>query len=215
MPNWTKQQLHVIGKKADIDRFMRVGYTRSHRGEPDDILHFDVICPPKLSPEDRGHEIESGVVLTHWRTNNQACFSLITAWDYPADFYAAIATEWPTLSYCCSVNGEMGDFGGLLMCLDGEFVNQVCDFDGTYDRRAHMRAARASLKRWMAFLTHDRGWRVMPHRAWQEGAMRADAHFDGDFWFYFRSPEAMATFRERYRCHHAQRRADGAWKRTR
>lgn len=88
-------------------------------------------------------------------------------------------------------------------------------FEGEYDRRAHLRAARSSLKRWLAFLTRDRDWRVMPKRAWHMGVMRADAHFGGHFWFYFRSREAMADFRSRYRCHHPERRVDGAWKRTR
>ena len=155
------------------------------------------------------------MALLHWRTTHQACFDLITPWDYPAWFYESMATEWPGLSFCCSVSGAMGDFGGLVTCIAGEFVDQVCDFEGDYDRRRHMRAARSSLKRWMAFLTRDRDWRVMSHRPWKLGAMRSAAHFDGDFWFYFRSRESMADFRERYRCSHPERRVGGVWKRTR
>ncbi len=214
MPNWTEQQLHVVGRKADIDRFLRVGYTPRRKGALDALLHFDALCP-KPSPAARGAEIENGVALMHWRTTNQACFDLITAWDYPAWFYESLAAEWPTLSFCCSVSGEMGDFGGLVIRVHGEFLDQVCVFDGDYDRRAHLRAAKSSLKRWMAFLTRDRDWRLMPHRAWDLGAARADAHFDGNFWFYFRSREAMADFRARYRCSQPERRVDGVWKRTR
>ena len=214
MPNWTKQQLHVVGTKAEVDRFLRVGYTPRRKGDLDALLHFDRLCP-KPAAGDRGAEIESGVALMHWRTKNQACFNLITAWDYPAWFYKSMASQWPMLSFCCSVSGEMGDFGGLMMSVDDEFVDQVYEFDGDYNRRSHLRAARSSMKRWMPFLTRDRDWRVMPDLAWELRTARADAHFDGHFWYYFRSREAMADFRKRYRCHHAERREDGAWRRTR
>ncbi|MCC6165026.1 MAG: hypothetical protein IT182_16895 [Acidobacteria bacterium] len=214
MPNWTEQQLHVVGRKADIDRFVRVGYTPRRKGELDALLHFDRLCP-KPSPDAHGAEIGSGVTVMHWRTTNQACFDMITPWDYPAWFYESMAAEWPTLAFCCSVSGEMGDFGGIVSCVNGEFIDLVRDFDGEYDRRAHLRAARSAMKRWMTFLTRDRDWRLMPNRAWEKGNMRADAHFDGDFWYYFRSREAMADFRGRHRCRYPERRVDGAWKRTR
>jgi hypothetical protein len=101
------------------------------------------------------------------------------------------------------------------MHLGGRYVDLVCDFDGDYDRRAHLRTCRSALKRWMAFLTSGRDWRVMPHRAWELGSLPVDARFDGNFWFYFESREDMATFRTRYRCSKPQRRVDGEWKRTR
>lgn len=214
MPNWTEQQLHVVGRKTDIDRFMRVGYERRRKGQTDNLLLFDALCTKPPGDAD-GAQIDNGVALTHWRTSTQACFDVITPWDYPAWFYESLMTEWPTLSFCCVVSGEMGDFGGLVMGLDGQFVNQVEDFIDGYNRRAHRRAANASVKRWMAFLTRDRDWRIIAHAPRDIGAMRADAHFDGNFWFYFRSREAMADFRVRYRCSHPERRVEGTWKRTR
>ena len=45
MPNWTEQQLHVVGKKTDIDRFLRVGYTPRRKGDLDALLQFDELCP--------------------------------------------------------------------------------------------------------------------------------------------------------------------------
>lgn len=215
MPNWTEQQLHVVGTKADIDRFMRAGYTRRGKGSTDALLHFDVLCPPERRAEQRDEPADSGVVLIHQRTRTQACFDMISAWDYPADFYAALATEWPTLSFCCSVAGEMGDFGGLIVHVGESYVDLVEDFDQGYDRRAHLRTARAALKRWMAFLTSGRDWRINSLDAWNRGALPVDAQFDGDFWFYFSSREEMATFRARYPCDSPQRRVHGEWKRTR
>ena len=215
MPNWTEQQLHVVGTKADIDRFMRAGYTRRSKGEFDNLLHFDVLCPPERRAEQREEPADSGVVLMHWRTRTQACFDMINAWDYPADFYAALAVEWPTLTFACTISGEMGDFGGIVMQVGGKYVDLVEDFDGYYDRRAHMRTCTSALKRWMAFLTSGRDWRVTPDRAWELGSLPVDAHFDGNVWFYFSSREEMAAFRARYRCSKAQRRVDGEWKRTR
>ena len=45
--------------------------------------------------------------------------------------------------------------------------------------------------------------------------MPFDAHFDDDFWFYFRSREEMARFRTRYGGNLPQRRVNGAWKAAR
>ena len=106
MPNWTEQQLHVVGTKTDIDRFMRAGYTRRNKCETDNLLHFDVLCPPERRAEQREDPADSGVVLVHWRTQTQACFDMINAWDYPVDFYAALAVEWPTLSFACTIGAK-------------------------------------------------------------------------------------------------------------
>ena len=58
-------------------------------------------------------------------------------------------THWPELSFACSVNEDMGTFGGIVMVLDGEVTNLVRDY-GTrkYKRRRHAPHVRASLKRW-------------------------------------------------------------------
>lgn len=213
MPNWTFQQLHVVGSKAGIDSFIRTGFTRASVPGDDDELHFDRLCGTP-APKARGAELQDGVVLIYWRTSRQACFHLITAWDYPAWFYESLAAQYPSLSFCCVVSGEMGDFGGLVMSLEGEFVDQVYEFDGSYSRRAHLRAANKSMTRWMSFVTRGRDWRIMLLRPWEVGSLRADAHCDGDFWCYFASREAMSAFRRRYRCRYPQRRTDGEWKRT-
>ena len=65
MPNWTEHALHVVGRKADIDRFVRVGYRNKE-------LDFTRLCPPK-----RGeiYEPDRGLVSIHCRTKTQAFFS--------------------------------------------------------------------------------------------------------------------------------------------
>jgi hypothetical protein len=55
----------------------------------------------------------------HSRARTQAFFGMVTSWDYPAEFYARLAKHWPSLGFICAVNGEMGDFGGIVMALDG------------------------------------------------------------------------------------------------
>jgi hypothetical protein len=45
MPNWVAQDFHVAGPKAEVDRFIRTGYSRRHRGQFDDLLLFDELCP--------------------------------------------------------------------------------------------------------------------------------------------------------------------------
>jgi len=212
MPNWTEQELHVVGRKSDVDRFIRTGFSRSHRGESDDLLDFDALCPSRRPQPDVP---DTGVVLTHYRTRTQACFRFITAWDYPAGFYERLGTHWPTLAFGGTVNGEMGDFGGVLTYHTGEFVNLVRDYGYDYDRRAHGREIRRLLKRWGTFLTDGREWRAQPNAPWDNGSMPINAHFDGDFWFYFLSRDDMARFQSTYRCTYPQRRVNGTWQRTR
>ena len=48
----------------------------------------------------------------------------------------------------------------------------------------------------MAFLTEGRDFRLMPDAAWKHRSMPFDAHFDGDFWFYFRTRKEMARLQE-------------------
>ena len=215
MPNWVEQDLHVVGNKADVDQFIRTGFVRRHPGEFDDVLDFMRLCPLGRRERKDTYTHPSGVVLTYCRTKTQAMFSMITSWDYPAEFYARLAKHWPALGFVCSVNGEMGDFGGVLMALDGEVVNLVRDYDVDYNRRTHGREIHALLKRWGTFLTADRTWRLMPETAWRHGSMPFDAHFDGDFWFFFRTREEMAAFRNRDRTSRALGLVDGKWKRLR
>lgn len=119
---------------------------------------------------------------------NRAFFAMITSWDYPAEFYARLAKHWPSLGFICSVNGEMGDFGGIVRALGGEAVNMVRDYGD---------------------------WRLFAHSPWEHRSMPVDAHFDDDLWFYFRTREEMAGFRARYRTSIPLRRIEKKWKRTR
>jgi hypothetical protein len=109
----------------------------------------------------------------------------------------------------------MDDFGGIVMALDGAAVNLVRDYGAGYSRRPHARQIRAVLKRWSAFLTAGRDWRLFAHSPWEHRSMPVDAHFDDHFWFFFRSREEMARFRARYRTSIPLRRVGGKWQRTR
>jgi hypothetical protein len=57
------------------------------------------------------------------RTRTLACFGMIASWDYPAQVYGRLATAWPSLGFICSVNGEMDDFGGMLIVQHDEVVS--------------------------------------------------------------------------------------------
>ena len=130
--------------EAEVDRFIGTGFVRQKRREIDDVLDFTRLCPLKNRERKDTYTHPSGVVLTHFRTRTQATFSMITSWDYPAEFYARLTKHWPSLSFICSVNEDMGQFGGVLMVLDGEVVNLVRDYRVVdYSRRAHgVRSAR-------------------------------------------------------------------------
>ena len=102
------------------------------------------------------------------------------------------------------------------MVRDGETVNLVEDYGAPgYSRRTHGRKIRAALKRWGDFLTGDRDWRLIAQSPWEHASIPFDAHFDDDFWFYFRTRDEMARFKARYRTAMPLRRVDGQWKRTR
>jgi hypothetical protein len=215
MPNWTEQILHVVGTKTDVDRFIRAGYSRRSRDQFDNLLLFTRLCPLKRGEKKTTYTHDSGVVLTHFRTRTQALFGIITSWDYPAEFYPRLARHWPTLSFICSVNDEMGAFGGILMVREGRCVNLVKDYEGIYNRRAHAREIRAMLKEWNAFLTADRPVAVVPHAAWEHRSMPFDAHFNDDFMFFFRTADDLARFRRRYRTSPALKREGNSWVRAR
>lgn len=212
MPNWVEQDLHVVGPKLEVDRFMRTGFVRHKRGEIDDLLDFMRLCPLKRRERKDTYTHPSGVVLINFRTRTQACLSMITSWDYPAEFYARLAKHWPTLGFACSVNEEMGQFGGILIVAHGEVVNLVRDYAMNYNRRSHGREIRSLLKRWNEFLTAERPYRLFSPLAWKHRSMPFDAHFDDDFWFYFRTREEVTRFKARFKSSHLMRRSDGEWR---
>lgn len=216
MPNWVEQNLHVVGSKADVDRFIATGYSRRSKDQFDNLLDLHRLCPLKSRESRKTYTHDSAVVLMHYRTKTQAFFGMITSWDYPAEFYARLATHWPTLGFICSVNEEMGAFGGVVMGLDGEVVNVVEDYTAAgYRRGAQARRIRPVLKRWGDFITAGRDWRCVAHAPWEHRSMPVDAHFDDDFWLYFADRGEMVRFKERYRTSMPLRRVGKEWKRTR
>ena len=216
MPNWIEQVLHVVGSKSDVDRFVRTGFSRQAKDRIDDLLDLRRLCPLKRGEPKNTYTHDSAVVLLHFRTRTQAFFSMMTGWDYPAEFYARLAIHWPSLAFACTVNGEMGDFGGIIVVLDGKVVNLVQDYGVRgYSRRAQARQIRRALDRWGDVLDLGRDWRLLAHEPWEHKSMPFDAHFDDDFWFSFRTREEMMRFKARYRGAMPQRRVDGVWKRTR
>ena len=115
MPNWVEQDLHVVGAKTDVDRFIRTGLIRRKAGEIDNVLDFERLCPLKRGDRKDTYTHPSGVILSHSRTRTQANFSIITSYDYPAEFYARLRFHWPKLAFVCSINEDMGvrrDFAG-------------------------------------------------------------------------------------------------------
>jgi hypothetical protein len=214
MPNWVEQELHVVGAKADVDRFIRVGLIRRKPGEIDDVLDFERLCPLKSGDRKDIYTHPSGVVLSYLRTRTQANFSMITSYDYPAEFYARLPYHWPKLAFVCSINEDMGQFGGILLVLNGEVINLVRDYDLDYSLSTHRREIRKMLKRWGQFLTEDRPWRVMARAPWKHKSMPFDAHFDDDFLFYFRVRDELAHFRERYKSIRVMRYGEGSWRRA-
>jgi hypothetical protein len=214
MPNWVFQDLHVVGSQAEIDRFFETGFIAKKGDEIDDLLDFMRLCPLRSRERKDTYPHDSGVVLTHFRTRTQAVFSMITSWDYPAEFYKRLAKHWPELAFVCSVNEDMEQFGGMLMVLNGVVSDRVQDYAGKYDSRGHAREVRALLKRWFAHVTAGRNWRLMcdPGR---RKALPVDAHFDDDLRFYFRTREELARFKRRYKSGAVMRRDGRTWRSAR
>lgn len=215
MANWVDQDLHVVGRKADVDRFIRTGYTRHRRGELDDLLHLDALCPRPRGERRDPYEPTTAVVLNHLRTRTQVLFSMQTRNAYPAAFYQRLASKWPTLSFVATVNEDMNNFGGIVAVIGGEVTDLVRDYSAGYDRRAHAREVRALLKAWGEFFSAERPWCVIPKSAVEPGSMPFDAHFDDNFWFFFRTREDAAAFRARYGAVTVMRRVGGKWVRAR
>ncbi len=71
------------------------------------------------------------------------------------------------------------------------------------------------LDTWGEFLTEGRDRRLVAPEVWKRKSIPVDAHFDDDFWFYFRSREEMARFRAKYGGSMPLRRVGGEWRRTR
>jgi len=212
MPNWVEQDLHVIGRPGEVTRFIGTGFIRRGPDQLDDVLDFVRLCPLTRRDRKDTYTHRSGVVLTHLRTRTQARFSMITSWEYPAEFYARLGKHWPGLDFICSINEETGQFGGILVVQHGEVCDLVRDYGAEYDRRAHGREVRALLKRCQSFLTDGRPWRLRPRRAWRYRSLPFDAHFDDGFWFYFRTREELVRFKARFPSSQVMCWRDGQWR---
>jgi hypothetical protein len=216
MPNWVEQDLHVVGSKANIDRFIETGFRRKNKEQFDNLPDLRALCPLKRGEPKEVYTHDTAVILLHYRTRTQAFFSMITSWDYPAQFYAGLPQHWPTLSFVCSVNEDMGSFGGLILAANGEATDLVVAYsaDG-YNRRTHARQIRKMLAEWGRVLIDGRDWRIVAQAPWKHRSMPFDALFDDDFRFYFRTREEMAAFRTRYGGRMPLRRVGEEWRRTR
>ncbi|HXG89470.1 MAG TPA: hypothetical protein VNJ02_14160 [Vicinamibacterales bacterium] len=212
MPNLVFQDIHVVGAQADIDRFVATGFIKKKPGTgDDDVLDFKRLCPLRSRERKDTYISDSGLVLRHFRTRTQALFSIVTAWEHPAEFYKRLPNHWPELAFVCSINEDMEQFGGVLMVLDGVVSDRVEAYGSEYDARAHARAVRAVMKQWFAKLTDGRDWRLMcfPGR---RRSVPFDVHFDDDQRFYFRSREELARFKRRYESGAVMRRHGRVWK---
>jgi hypothetical protein len=213
MPNWVDQELHIVGPKADIDRFVRVGFKRAGGRAWVDCLRLTGLCPiPRR--ERTSHTHLSAWVLMRFRTRTEASFSIRSRYSHPAEFYQRLPKYWPRLTVFASVNEELGQAGGVVVVMDGHVHDLVRDYDQDYDVRKHRKEVRAVIKRLDAFLCEGRPWRILPHDAWTHRYMPFDAWFAEDLWFYFRTREEMAAFATRYRSRLPMRLVNGEWRRT-
>ena len=215
MPNWVAQDLNVVGPKAEIDRFIRVGFVRRKPRETDSVLDFKRLCPLRAGESKGTYSHASGVVLMHFRTRTQAFFSMIISWDYPAAFYARLPKYWPTLAFACTVNEDMRQFGGMIFVRDGVVRNCVRDYFGHYNLREHSREIRVELRKWFQYMTEGRTWRLLFPDAWNHRSMPFDAHFDDDLLFYFYTREELARFSDRCSTKAIMRQTESGWRRAR
>jgi hypothetical protein len=213
MPNWLDHELHVVGPKADIDRFVRVGFRRAGGRTGVDSLRLTTLCP--IPRAERTSETrESAWVLLYCRTRTEAQFAMRTRYTHAVEFYQRLPKYWPRLTVFASVNEELDQAGGVVVVMNGQVHDLVRDYDADYDVRRHGKEVRAVLKRLNAFLGDGRPWRILPHHAWKNRYMPFDAWFAEDLWFYFRTREEMAVFAARYRSRSPMRFVDGEWRRT-
>ena len=79
MPNWVYQDLHIVGPKETIDRFIDNGFVKKQPGDLDDVLEFRRLCPLARGARTDTYTHESAVVLRHFRSDTQALFSMKSA----------------------------------------------------------------------------------------------------------------------------------------
>jgi len=224
MPNWVEQDFVVIGPQEDIDRFCGLAVTGNlrsdHTLEDEPTFLFDKVCPVRKGDEAADDEHEEGVLYRFVRTRVQALFTIQTSWDYPAHFYTRrLLRDWPRVSFCCAVNEDMHQFGGILAGFDGVAVNAVEDYGPSYNSGAHGRHARKLLVRWDALVNDGRLWLVdlMP-RLFRHQAWNIDATFDDTAkQLTFRTEEEARRFARRFKganLLHRSARPGAMWRRV-
>jgi hypothetical protein len=213
MPNWVDQELHVLGPKADIDRFVRVGFGRAGGPHWVDHLRLTRLCPiPRAERTDETRQ--TAWVVMRCRTRTEAFFSIRTRYNHPVEFYQRLPKFWPRLVVFASVNEELGQAGGIVAVMNGEVHDLVRDYDADYDHRQHKKEVRAVVKRIDELVLDGRPWRILPCTAWTHRYIPFDAWFAEDMWFYFHTRDEMAAFAARFRARSPMRLVGHEWKRT-
>lgn len=220
MPNWVDQDFFVIGPPSDLETFCERAVTgtfgrarRSWRDEP--TFRFDRACPLR-GKEKRLDQHRSAILYRYVRSQTEAYFHLQTSWSYPEHFYLTrFAKEWPTLQFCCAVNEDMGNFGGVLASIDGNVIDLV---SAPNDVPAQRKLVRRLLREWRSVTTRDRPWVVqLPLRYIQRVQYGVDAAFEDEYTnvLYLKSERDVRRLVRRRKSAAVYRRgARGKWKKA-
>lgn len=223
MPNWVDQEFAITGPAGDIDRFCALAVTgnfrRDHTLDDEPTFLFAKVCP--IRPRDRracADEHVDGVLFRFARTEIQAHFNIQTSWDFPRHFYLQrLLRDWPRLSFCCAINEDMNNFGGVVAGFDGIAEDAVEDYVVPYDRKAHAKRVRPLTARWDRLIKAGRPWRAeRPFEYRRLAIYKAPTTFDDLGWhFYFSAEEDCRRFAKRYKGTTIQRLVGRSWKKVR
>jgi len=99
----------------------------------------------------------------------------------------------------CAVNEDMGQCGGVIVGREGKCIDEVRDYKPDYVRGEHGRAIRPLLTLWRRVIRRGRRWPVTVSKPWKLAAYDADATFNDEGFFYFRTEAEARVFAKRYR----------------
>ena len=225
MPNWVEQDLVVVGPREDMERFVSLAVEVPPRQEQRQgwlpVFAFNRVCP--LRPdEERSAEgdPEDGLILQVTWSHTAAYFFIHSAWQHPQHFYLVrLLRDWPSLSFCCAVNEELNQFGGLIAGIDGAVTDLVWDYDSRYNRRSHAGRISSLKRRFGRVLRDGRPFQVFLR--FRPRPLRVhygvDATFDQDGWPLYLRTEAECRRLIRNRPDAIvlrQSRASGQWRRV-
>lgn len=223
MPNWAEQDFAIMGPAEDIDRFCALAVTGNfrcdHTLDDEPTFLFSKVCP--IRPRDRracADEHVDGVLYQFIRTRIQAYFRIQTSWDFPRHFYLErLSRDWPRLSFCCAINEDMNNFGGVVAGFDGIATDVVEGYADDYNRKAHARKVRPLTARWDRLIKAGRAWRAeRPFQYRRLALYKAPATFDEVGWrFYFGSEDDCRRFAKRYKGTAIHRLVRRSWKAVR